>query len=243
MNLFRLLFFFGAWLLCSFTANTQNSTQTYSQTSLFPSIKDTIQEVTDENVHIDSTTFFTYLCCATSGTNHSFETKYIADWQNYYRSLTKEEQQQIDEWTRTGLEVVAMFVGAEVVVIKLLSKGKWVYRVLGASKYVSISKIPKLGKKLDFLFGKASGTRHNIERSTAMMRQLNKIGIYDNPNGRKILQEHLIKVLNRTDNIVDIQKNGRLVKESLLVGRLGSIKVTSVWDNDKLITVILKGAR
>ena len=35
------------------------------------------------------------------------------------------------------------------------------------------------GEKLTYLFGKATGSLHNIERSTDMARQLARIGIFD----------------------------------------------------------------
>jgi hypothetical protein len=40
-----------------------------------------------------------------------------------------------------------------------------------------------LGKKLDYVFGKAKGSIHNVERSVDMERQLNRIGIFDNAEG------------------------------------------------------------
>lgn len=100
---------------------------------------------------------------------------------------------------------------------------------------------PKLGKKLDFLFGKATGNKNNIQRSTTMLRQLNSIGIFDNDTGRKLLKNHLVKVLNNSKNVLAVQTNGRLVRESLLKGPNGLLKVQSIWEGDRLITVILFG--
>lgn len=42
-------------------------------------------------------------------------------------------------------------------------------------------------KKLDFLFGKATGRLHNINRSLAMLRQLEKIGFFDIPEHREYI--------------------------------------------------------
>lgn len=36
---------------------------------------------------------------------------------------------------------------------------------------------PELGRKLDYVFGKTTSNKHNIERSLDMERQLNRIGI------------------------------------------------------------------
>jgi hypothetical protein len=54
------------------------------------------------------------------------------------------------------------------------------------------------------------------------------------------LQDHLEAVYKNTTNGVR-QENGRVLKESLLVGPNGAIKVQSVWENNKLITVEIFG--
>ena len=42
-------------------------------------------------------------------------------------------------------------------------------------------------------------------------------------------------------NIAKLQENGRVIKESLLMDPKGALKMESIWQNDKLITIILKG--
>lgn len=42
-------------------------------------------------------------------------------------------------------------------------------------------------------------------------------------------------------NIAKVQSNGRLLRESLLMGPRGALKVESIWENGKLITVVLIG--
>lgn len=111
--------------------------------------------------------------------------------------------------------------------------------VVTASRTSSNSLLPTLGRKLDFVFGKATGSLHNIERSTDMLRNLNRIGIYDNPAGRSLFRSHINQTFNNTNGI--IQSNGRVLRESLLMGPRGGIKVTSIWDAKKLITIMLKG--
>ncbi|MEM6321500.1 MAG: 3-coathanger stack domain-containing protein, partial [Bacteroidota bacterium] len=101
------------------------------------------------------------------------------------------------------------------------------------------SVLPQLGRKLDFVFGKATGSAHNIERSTDMLRNLNRIGVFDNAAGRSLFRSHLNETFNATEGI--IQANGRVLRESLLMGPRGGVKVTSIWDKNKLITIILKG--
>ena len=98
----------------------------------------------------------------------------------------------------------------------------------------------ELGRKLEYVFGKATGSEHNIERSVDMERQLNRIGIFDNAKGRGIVQEHLSDAFKNTTNGT-LQENGRMLKESLLTGPNGVVKVQSVWEGNKLITVEMFG--
>ncbi|MBK1811937.1 DUF1906 domain-containing protein [Clostridium sp. YIM B02505] len=94
----------------------------------------------------------------------------------------------------------------------------------------------EIGRKLEYVFGNATGTKHNIERSLDMENKLNKIGIFDNSEGRALMEEELQKSFNNTTNGA-IQDNGRIRKESLLTGPNGVAKMQSVWDGNKLITV------
>lgn len=51
------------------------------------------------------------------------------------------------------------------------------------------------------MFGKATGSAHNIERSTGMLRQLESVGIFDNAAGRSLLNSHLESVYSGTKGI------------------------------------------
>ncbi len=93
-----------------------------------------------------------------------------------------------------------------------------------------------IGNKLEYVFGNATGSRHNIERSLDMENKLNEIGIFDNATGRAFMENELEKAFNNTTNGI-IQENGRIMKESLLTGPNGVAKMQSVWDGNKLITV------
>ena len=105
----------------------------------------------------------------------------------------------------------------------------------------TIKTAPEYERKLDYVFGKATGSTHNIERSLDMERQLNRIGIQDNAKGRAYVQESLTNAFNDTSNVLKVQDNGRIVKESLLTGPNGVVKVQSVWQDNKLITVEIFG--
>ena len=96
--------------------------------------------------------------------------------------------------------------------------------------------IVQLGQKLDYFFGKATGNEHNIERSQSMLRQLERIGLPDTAASRQFLAEHLGKVAGDASNVLCRQENGRVIKESLLMGPNGSAKLETVWEGTKLIT-------
>ena len=98
-----------------------------------------------------------------------------------------------------------------------------------------------LGRKLDYIFGKAQGDKHNVDRSLSMQRSLENIGLGDNPTSRAYVAEHLNKVLNDPQSIIEIQESGTVVRESLLTGPEGIVKIKSVWEDAKLITVEIFG--
>ena len=91
--------------------------------------------------------------------------------------------------------------------------------------------------------GNATGNAHNVDRSTGMLRQLESVGLGDSAATRQYLTDHLTGVVNDASNIVRSQANGRMVRESLLQGPNGSLKLESVWEGDKLITGTLLGGR
>jgi hypothetical protein len=76
-----------------------------------------------------------------------------------------------------------------------------------------------------------------------MERQLNSIGIFNNAEGRQLVEKNLIEAFNNPASILKTQENGRVVRESLLSGPNGVIKVESVWDGPKLITATLFGGK
>lgn len=94
----------------------------------------------------------------------------------------------------------------------------------------------QLGNKLDFILGKSGG--NNAARSIGMLRDLESIGVSDTPVMREYLTEHLNTVLEDATSIVE--DNGiRQTRESLLMGPYGGIKVESIWEGQKLITVMI----
>jgi hypothetical protein len=109
-------------------------------------------------------------------------------------------------------------------------------------------------KKLDYLFGKVTSSKHNEQRSLQNLRQFERIGIFDTVEGRQIIRESLDKVVKDSSNITGVYtKNieGNLIKyfetrESILSGPQGLIKLESTFEimRDgvrRLITIIPKG--
>lgn len=124
---------------------------------------------------------------------------------------------------------------------KVLGKLGDVAKALGLGR--AGEKIPELGNKLEYLLGKATGADHNIQRSKDMLGQLERIGLSNTPSARKYLTEHLTQILNDPTNIVATERSGRVVRESLLLGPRGGVKLETIWDGSKLITAKINGAR
>ncbi|GLC89313.1 hypothetical protein [Lysinibacillus piscis] len=97
--------------------------------------------------------------------------------------------------------------------------------------------VPYLGSKLEFIFGNATGNKKHIERSLAMELQLNNIGIFDDAKGKKLVLDNLTGAFDNPSSIKKTQNNGRIVRESILTGPNGTLKIESIWDKEKLITV------
>ncbi|MCM1524507.1 MAG: polymorphic toxin-type HINT domain-containing protein [Ruminococcus sp.] len=99
---------------------------------------------------------------------------------------------------------------------------------------------PNIGKKADYAFGNATGSKHNIERSKSMEAILNKIGIYDDINGRS----YIIEKFNEAFSLIsegELLENGRVKVSSLLSGKYGFALLETIWDGDDLITLFIKG--
>ena len=75
-----------------------------------------------------------------------------------------------------------------------------------------------------------------------MERLLNSFRIFD-AFDRKLVLDNLSDAFDNPSSILKTQENGRIVRESLLSGPNGVLKVESVWDREKLITVKLYGRK
>ncbi|MGG2111888.1 hypothetical protein ABFY60_15420 [Lysinibacillus pakistanensis] len=99
--------------------------------------------------------------------------------------------------------------------------------------------VPYFGSKLEFIFGNATGNKNHIERSLAMELQLNSIGIFDDAKGKKLVLDNLSNAFDDPSSIVKTLDNGRVVRTSILTGPNDKLKVESVWNKEKLISVQL----
>ncbi|MBE5903797.1 MAG: hypothetical protein E7275_05855 [Pseudobutyrivibrio sp.] len=86
--------------------------------------------------------------------------------------------------------------------------------------------------------------------------ELERIGIYDDIAGREYLTQHLNKVVNDSSNISGVESRSYVAKEicgqpimeytattreSFLMGQYGGVKLKTIWDGNRLLTVIIEG--
>ena len=104
-------------------------------------------------------------------------------------------------------------------------------------------------RKLDYLFGAVDSGAHNADRSRQNLDQLQRIGIPDSPAGRAVVAEHLEAVgrdQSSVEHTFSNQYGSFEVRESLLSGPRGAVKLESTWEtmpdgSARLTTVIPYG--
>ncbi|MCB9751774.1 MAG: RHS repeat-associated core domain-containing protein [Myxococcales bacterium] len=124
-------------------------------------------------------------------------------------------------------------------------------RVTGAaSRFSRARKAVVPSKKFNYLFGRATGRTHNIERSKQNLGQMRRLGVPDNTRGYKMLDDHFQGVVQGDANVTSrwTNEHGAFeTRESLFGGPSGKFaKFESTWkvlDNGdrSLTTVIPKG--
>ena len=85
----------------------------------------------------------------------------------------------------------------------------------------------------------ATGSQHNIDRSKTMLSRLMHIGISDTPQNREYMSNILKKAFQDRKINGFLQDNGRYIVDSILSGPGGTIKMQSIWEENRLITIIL----
>lgn len=84
------------------------------------------------------------------------------------------------------------------------------------------------------------------------------IGIYNTTNNRKLIKNHLNDVLNDSSNVIGTETRSYIAKElpgnpkieyttttkeSFFMEPGGGVKLETVWDGDRLLTVIIKSGK
>ncbi|WP_100303411.1 RHS repeat-associated core domain-containing protein [Lacrimispora celerecrescens] len=111
-----------------------------------------------------------------------------------------------------------------------------------------------IGNKLDYVFGQATGSAHNIQRSQSMASELAHIGIQDTPANRALLQSHFESVGINLNNIAGTElrsyiANGQtfnytaIIRESFFMGPSGGAGFRTVWEGYRLLTIIILGGQ
>ncbi len=143
-------------------------------------------------------------------------------------------------WTPTGASVVEgrQDVPGSAVVHNFEVEGVHNYLVGAASTLVhnncaaeGAQAIVSEGK-FGYLFGEASGNAHNVSRSLQNASQLSRVGVYNDPSGRALLQSHFNDVVGDSSNIVHSysdQYGNFQIRESLFAGPGGFVKFESTW--------------
>lgn len=99
-------------------------------------------------------------------------------------------------------------------------------------------------RKLDYLFNQnIAPDFHNTPRAIQNAQQMQRLGLWDNPEGRELVREHLQQVVQTPTNVVErfartfVDKSATIrevdieVRESLLTGSSGKFaKLKSSWE-------------
>lgn len=115
-----------------------------------------------------------------------------------------------------------------------------VHTFMVGENHLVVHNCAELGNKLDFLFGKSGGK--NAARSQGMQAELSKVGIYDTPESRSMVADNLRKTLADDSSIVR-SSEGRDIRESLIAAPGGMVKMESIWEGNKLITMKIFGGK
>jgi filamentous hemagglutinin len=57
-------------------------------------------------------------------------------------------------------------------------------------------------KKFDYLFGKATGNSHTLDRTNQLALEMKRLGVADDINGHAVLAEHFTQATKDSNNIV-----------------------------------------
>ena len=94
----------------------------------------------------------------------------------------------------------------------------------------------QISQKLEYVFGNATGSKHNIDRSQGLLDQVQSIGINDTPKGRQYMLEQIMEIPDTVSELATRNKYS-----SLLFGPSGIRQMDTIWENGKLITIYIYG--
>nr|WP_276516151.1 hemagglutinin repeat-containing protein [Enterobacter quasimori] len=97
-------------------------------------------------------------------------------------------------------------------------------KIPNANAAFDISKSVVDSKKFNYLFGKATGSDHTLDRTNQLALEMKRLGVADDANGHAILAEHFTKATKDPSNIVKTFANeyGNFeVRESFFIGPSG----------------------
>lgn len=97
------------------------------------------------------------------------------------------------------------------------------------------SELPQLSEKLKYVFGEATGTLENINKSKGNLKLLERIGIENSAEGRTTMRRFLGEQLNNIEAIP--AKDGKVARISQLIGPDGTVNVWTIWRENNLITI------
>lgn len=84
---------------------------------------------------------------------------------------------------------------------------------------------------MDYLFGKATGRPHNIERSKQMFDELKKIGIYDTPENRNMIELNLAKTYNNPNSVSKVELIEKELKDGSLLKYTSTTRESFIMDH------------
>ncbi|MDO4639504.1 MAG: hypothetical protein Q4A77_06600 [Leptotrichia hongkongensis] len=112
--------------------------------------------------------------------------------------------------------------------------------------------VPIIGNKLNYVFGEATGRKHNLERTNEMALTLKGIGINNDTLGRKVVYNNLVNTFHNPHSVINRESYynpydgityNKTEREAFLMGPAGGVKISSIWWNNELKTVKIYGHR
>jgi RHS repeat-associated protein len=101
--------------------------------------------------------------------------------------------------------------------------------------------LPVLGSKLDYLFGLAENigenAAHNVQRSVSMLQEMESVGLSDTPQTRVYVSQKIIEAFYNPAATSAIGRGGAVIKDVLIMGPNGGIKLQTIWQGAQLVTI------